>query len=284
MKNTLTKLGLILAAGSIPAINALAGVFVITDDACPAADGDLEAHLNWESGIRTNHSRAIDSGIGLEFAYGATETLEIGASLDFGYNYASHHYARKLADSSAHADDFNFTGISLGLKNQILDPEKEENPFGLAFVGGFSWAFAGTDQAAARDIGFELGLNFQKNLMDGDLILAFTPGVSFTTAYRYHNSDEDSSDAGTYEDSIEYGLAGGASFQVAEGLRLGVEGTLNVSYSDKWDDTAFYIGPNFCYEAESWWITATLAPRVFSTDPENRDHDITFAAQFGYAF
>lgn len=282
MKNTLTKLGLILAAGSIPAINALAGVFVITDDACPAADGDLEAHLNWESGIRTNHSRAIDSGIGLEFAYGATETLEIGASLDFGYNYASHHYARKLGDSSVHADDFNFTGISLGLKNQILDPEKEENPFGLAFVGGFSWAFAETDQAAARDIGFELGLNFQKNLMDGDLILAFTPGVSFTTAYCYHDSDE--GDAGTYADSIEYGLAVGASFQVAEGVRLGVEGTLNVSYSDKWDDTAFYIGPNFCYEAESWWITATLAPRVFSTDPENRDHDITFAAQFGYAF
>lgn len=287
MKNTLTKLGLILAAGSIPAINALAGVFVITDDACPAADGDLEAHLNWESGIRTNHSRAIDSGIGLEFAYGATETLEIGASLDFGYNYASHHYARKTDrpnEPTKHADDFNFTGISLGLKNQILDPEKEENPFGLAFVGGFSWAFAETDQAAARDIGFELGLNFQKNLMDGDLILAFTPGVSFTTAYLYHDSGENSGDAGTYEDSIEYGLAGGASFQVAEGVRLGVEGTLNVSYSDKWDDTAFYIGPNFCYEAESWWITATLAPRVFSTDPENRDHDITFAAQFGYAF
>lgn len=287
MKNTLTKLGLILAAGSIPAINALAGVFVITDDACPAADGDLEAHLNWESGIRTNHSRAIDSGIGLEFAYGATETLEIGASLDFGYNYASHHYARKVPNpdgSSPHADDFNFTGISLGLKNQILDPEKEENPFGLAFVGGFGWEFAGADQTAARTIGFELGLNFQKNLMDGDLILAFTPGVSFTTGYLYHDSKENSGDAGTYEDSIEYGLAGGASFQVAEGVRLGVEGTLNVSYSDKWDDTAFYIGPNFCYEAESWWITATLAPRVFSTDPDNRDHDITFAAQFGYAF
>jgi len=286
-KNTFTKLGLILAAGAIPAVNALAGVFVITDDACPAAEGDLEAHLNWETTARTNHSRSFENGIGLEFAYGATETLEVGASLDFGYNYASHHFSRKTAgDNSEHADDFNFTGISLGLKNQILDPENAEKPFGLAFVGGFSWSFAGADSSAAREIGFELGLNFQKNLLDGDLILAFTPGVAFTTSYTYRDEDGNlvSEENRGYEDSIEYSLGFGASYQVAEGLRFGAEGSLNISYSDNFDDTAFYFGPNFCYEAESWWITATLAPRLFSTDPDNRDHDIQFCAQLGFAF
>jgi len=279
-KNTFTKLSLILAAGAIPAVNALAGVFVITDDACPAAEGDLEAHLNWETTARTNHSRSFENGIGLEFAYGATETLEVAASLDFGYNYVSHHFSRKT--DSAHADDFNFTGISLGLKNQILDPENAEKPFGLAFVGGFGWEFAGADSSAARNISFELGLNFQKNLLDGDLILAFTPGVAFTTSYTYHTASPE--EARCYEDSIEYALGFGASYQVAEGLRFGAEGSLNISYSDNFDDTAFYFGPNFCYEAESWWITATLAPRLFSTDPDNRDHDIQFCAQLGFAF
>lgn len=281
MNNTFTKLGLILAAGAIPAVNALAGVFVITDDAQPAAKGDLEAHLNWESDFRTNHSLSAENGVGLEFAYGATDTLEVAASLDFGYDYVSHHYSRATAgDNSENTDDFNCTGISLGLKNQILDPEKAENPFGLAFVGGFGWTFAGTDKSAAREISFDLGLNFQKNLLDGDLILAFTPGVSFTTVYNYTKTEEGSD----YDDEIGYSLAFGASYQIAEGFRLGFEGTLDVTYTDKWDDTAFYIGPNIYFEAGDWWLAATLAPRVFSVDPENGDHDILFNAQLGYAF
>lgn len=268
-KSKLTKLGLILAAGAIPAVNALAGVFVITDDACPAAKGDLEAHLNWESDIVTSHSRAVGSGIGLEFAYGATETLEVAASLDFGWDYAGKHWKN--------TDDFNFTGISLGLKDQILDPEKAENPFGLAMVGGFAWAWAGTDKSSARDIEFSLGLNFQKNLADGDLILAFTPSVAFGT-------EKDST-----ETAVSYSLAGGVSYQVAEGLRFGIEAEWAIDYvGGEYEDNAFYAGPNVCYEAESWWVTACVAPRWFSRsandDGDDLGHDVRLVIQLGYAF
>lgn len=276
-KSKLTKLGLILAAGAIPAVNALAGVFVITDDACPAAKGDLEAHLNWESDFATNHSRAVETGIGLEFAYGATETLEVAASLDFGWDYSSSHYERKTG--TPRVNDSNLTGLSLGLKNQILDPENAENPFGLAMVGGFSWAWADASQNSAREITFSLGLNFQKNLMDGDLILAFTPSVEFATAKG--TSEDENSDSSV--DSITYSLAGGFSYQVAEGLRFGLEAEWGIDYSDGYEGNAFYAGPNVCYEAESWWVTACVAPLLFSKD-EEKGHDVRLVIQLGYAF
>lgn len=277
-KNKLSKLSLGLAAGAIPAVTAFGGVFVITDDACPASKGDLEAHLNWESSFAANHAFAADSGIGFELAYGATETLEISGSLDFAYDYASANFGRK---PEKRANDFNFTGISLGLKNQILDPEDAANAFGLAFVGGFSYAWANADETAARAATFALGLNFQKNFADGDLIFAFTPQVEFETAYDYAEK--------TYADGITYALAAGTSYKIADGLRVGVEGVYQISYSDVFDDAAFYVGPNFCFEADSWWLTAAVAPRVFSTakDPDGNaggGHEILFSAQLGFAF
>lgn len=273
-KIKLSKPGLILAAGVIPAVNVFAGVFVITDDACPVAKGDLEFHLNWDSTIATNHGRSVSSAPGLEFAYGATETLEVGLTLDFGYDYISGGFARKTGESRT--NDFNFTGISLGLKNQILDPEDGNNPFGLALVGGFSWGWADASRNSARDITFELGLNFQKNLLDGDLILAFTPGVAFSSA---KGDPADGSTDSTF-DSTEYSLAAGASYHIGGGFRLGVESVYVVSYdADGFVEDQFYAGPNFCYEAERWWFTATVAPRLFTSAD-----DISFVAQFGYVF
>ena len=150
-------------------------------------------------------------------------------------------------------------------------------------VGGFSWGWAAPDKTSARDIAFSLGLNFQKNLMDGDLILAFTPGVEFATSKgstdAYGNPvNEDSS-----VDSIAYTLAGGFSYQIAEGLRVGAEAEWSASYSDGYDDDAFYAGPNICYEAESWWATLCVAPRLFSRDPE-LGHDVRVVVQLGCVF
>lgn len=271
----LSKPALVSAAALSAAANTLAGVFVITDDACPASKGDLEAHLNWESTIATDHGKAVSSAPSLELAYGATETLEIAFSLDFGHDYVGRGRARKLDES--HVNDLNFTGISVGLKNQILDPENAENPFGLAFVGGFSWAWAATNQDSARDLTFELGLNFQKNLLDGDLILAFTPGVALTSV-KGDKAETGSSDS-TF-DSTEYTLAAGASYQLAEGWRVGLEGVWSIAYdADGYADDQFYAGPNVCYEADSWWFTACVAPRLFSTADE-----VIVSAQIGYVF
>lgn len=268
MKNTL-KLISLLAASAIPAINLLGGVFVITDDACPVAKGDSEFHLNWESSIATNHGRSICSSPGIEFAYGATETLEVGITLDFGHDYVNNKYARKTGTSSL--KHFNYTGISLGLKNQILSPETEENPFGLALVGGFSWGWADSAQHGTCDIAFEFGLNFQKNFYDGDLVFAFTPGVAFT-------STED--DDGSTFNTTDYTLAAGTSYRVYGGFRIGAECIYVLAYNeDGFDQDQFYAGPNCCYETEKWWITVAVAPRLFTTAD-----DLTVAAQFGYVF
>ncbi len=266
---------LVSAAVLSAAVNALAGVFVLTDDACPAAKGDLEAHLNWGNSIATDHGTAVETTPSLELAYGATETLEIGFSLDFTHDYVSGHYSRKTGVKRA--NDFNLTGLSLALKNQILDPENAENPFGLAFVGGFSWAWAGANQDSARDITFELGLNFQKNLLDGDLILAFTPGVAFSSV-KGDKAETGSTDSAF--DSTEYSLAAGASYRVAGGLRLGVEAAWSIMYeADGYAENQFYAGPNVCYEAENWWITACVAPRLFTTADE-----VIVGAQLGMVF
>lgn len=272
--NRLSKLSVALAAGAIPAVNALAGVFVITDDACPVAKGDLEFHIHSESSVATNHGSSIASATSLEFACGVAETLEVDVLLDFGYDYMSGRYARKTGESRL--NDFNCTGISVGFKNQILDPENAENPFGLALVGGFAWGWADASRNSARDVTFELGLNFQKNLLDGDLMLAFTPGVAFTSVKG--NPEEGGTDS-TF-DSTEYSLAAGASYHVGGGFRLGVEGVYVLAYdADGFVEDQFYAGPNFCYEAENWWVTVAVAPRLFTSAD-----DMTVAAQFGYAF
>lgn len=273
-KIKLSKLGAVLAAGAIPAVNAFAGIFVITDDAAPAGLGDLEVTLNWESSVATDHGTAVSTAPALEFAYGATETLEIAASLDFGHEYMNTRYARKIAEARTH--DFNFTGISVGMKNMILDPENQDHPFGLSLVGGFSWAFAGADQSSARDITFELGLIFQKNFLNDDLVLAFTPGVAFTSV----KGDPATGSTDSTFDSTEYSLAAGASYNVGGGFRLGVEGVYSFLYdANGFVEDQFYAGPNCCYEAENWWLTVTVAPRLFTSAD-----DVIFAGQFGYIF
>ena len=273
-KNKLSKLGTVLAAGVIPAVNAFAGIFVITDDAAPAGLGDLEVTLNWEASVATNHGTAASVAPALEFAYGAMETLEIAASLDFGYEYMSSRYARKTAGARAH--DFNFTGISLAMKNMILDPENRDHPFGLSLVGGFSWAFAGANQASARDITFELGLIFQKNFLNDDLVFAFTPGVAFTSV----KGDPAVGSTDSTFDSTEYSLAAGASYHVAVGFRVGVESVYSFLYdANGFVEDQFYAGPNCCYEAENWWLTVTVAPRLFTSAD-----DVIVAGQIGYIF
>lgn len=270
----LLKTGTLLAATAFSATNTLAGIFVITDDAAPVSEGAMELSLNWESGIATNHGTAVASGAALELAYGATDTLEIAASLDFGHEYMSGRYARKAGESRLNA--FNFTGLSLALKNMILDAEDANNPFGLAFVGGFSWVFADASENSARDITFELGLNFQKNLLDGDLVLAFTPGVAFTSV----KGDSAEGNTDSIFDSTEYSLAGGASYRLCEKLRVGIEGVYMLAYdADGFVEDQFYAGPNVCYESETWWITAAVAPRLFTSANE-----VLFAAQLGYVF
>ena len=64
---------------------------------------------------------------------------------------------------------------------------------------------------------------------------------------------------------------------------LGAEAEWSASYSDGYDDDAFYAGPNICYEAESWWATLCVAPRLFSRDPE-LGHDVRVVVQLGYVF
>ncbi len=255
----------LLTAALLPAVSAFGGVFVLTDDACPTAKGDTEIHLEYDGSWTTHYGKTLASDIGVEVAYGLTESLEVDFSLDFGWDY-----------NSNHASHVNFNGLSLGFKNQVLDPESNDAPFGVALVGGFSWAWANTDHSAARDFAFELGVNFQKNLMDGDLILAFTPNVQFGTAYDYEWDG--------YDDSIVYELAGGASYAIGGGFRIGVEAVYDFVYTDRYDDNAFYLGPNVCFETDSWWVTACVAPRWFSRDSDTNDHDLNIRIEIGCTF
>lgn len=272
--NKLLKSGTLLATTLLTATNALAGIFVITDDAAPASKGDLELSLNWESAIATNHSTAVGSASALELAYGAAENLELTFAFDFGHAYIGHGYAHKTGEK--YGNDFNFTGISIGLKNQILDAEDANNPFGLSFVGGFSWAWASPNQDSARDITFELGLIFQKNFLDGDWVFAFTPSVAFTSL----KGDSLSGSTDSAFDSTEYSLAAGTSYALGDGFRVGIESVYSIVYNaDGFDEDQFYAGPNICYEADNWWITAAVAPRLFTSADE-----VLFIAQLGYVF
>ena len=273
MFNTkLSKLGFILAAGALPAVNAAAGIFVFADDACPVDLGALEMHAIMENGIMTDRHTAVETGVALEFAYGAFENLELAASLDFGNDYMSGHYARKSGETRR--NDFNFTGVSVGAKYQLLSPETEV--LGVALVAGGSYVWAGSDQSAAREFAGSVGVNFEKDFLGGDLIVVATPGVEVVRAKDYEENYW-----GTEE---TYSCAFAASYALVEGFRLGVESFYEYTADSRtYLDKAFYMGPSMAVEGENWLFAMAAAVRTFSTD-DTGSHDVVVAGQFEYVF
>ncbi len=269
MFNTkLSKLGFILAAGALPAVNAAAGIFVFADDACPADMGSIETHLLMDNAIQMDRRSSISSDFGLEFAYGAAENLELDFSFDFGKHYQSHHYGERQ-------NHFNFTGVSLAAKYQLLSPETE--PVGVAIVAGTSYAWAHADHSFAREFAGTLGVNFEMDLLGGDLILVASPGFEIVRAAE--NSEENDFTEETYS------LAFGASYAVFEGLRLGAECFYDyTTRSRDHQDDAFYIGPSAAIEGEDWLFAVAMGVRAFSTEEETGTHDIRLAGQLEYVF
>ncbi len=254
----------LLTAALLPAATAFGGVFVVTDDACPADKGVLEVHYNAYGTNTSKGGYALNNEMGLEAAYGVTDTLEASISLNFGSIYQEHH-----------ADYFNCNGISMELKNEIANPEKEDVlPFGAALVAGFSWNWSTTTSDAARKIGFKAGVNFQKNLLDGDLLLVFTPNVSFGSDYSYSEKK--------YEDGTIYELACGASYKICDGFRLGAEAWYDITYHDNFEGDDFYCGPNVCFEVGNYWCALVVAPHWFATT--NGEHEVILGVHMGYAF
>ncbi len=248
-------------AALLPAISVFGGQFVITDDACPAGEGELEVHIEYEGSLTTRYGKNLDNGLAIEAAYGVVDSLELAVAVEGGWNY-----------NSRAADHGNLTGVSFGAKYQILDPEEEDAVLGLALVAAIGYSWSTYDKTSASDLAVEIGVNFQKNIGE-DLVLALTPSVCFG----WEKEDENHANA------YSYGFGAGASYSLAEGLYVGFELGYEVEmYGGSLFEGALYAGPNVCFETEVWWVTACVAPRIFSK--EEGEHDVLIRVELGFAF
>lgn len=265
----LSERGLFLAAGiGFSAVNCSAGVFMFADDACPVDAGGAEIHVSYEAANPADHGTLFDSGAGVEFAFGVVENLELDFSFDFSHCYESHHYA------GTHKNRANFTGVSLGMKRLLLDPEKDFA--GLAFVSSLSFAWAEADCSAAKSGEVSVGLNFEKHFLDDRLICVLSPAAAFSRERDYENSE--------WGNSQVYSLAAGTSFALVDGFRLGLEGVWEYEAdSRRYLSNAFYAGPSAAFEAENFLFALGLGVRTFSVS-ESGSHDVRFSVKTEIAF
>ena len=85
------------------------------------------------------------------------------------------------------------------------------------------------------------------------------------------------------EDNGKFEQVLGASYQFTPRLFAGFEVLHEVEYEDwsQWSDHAVYVGPNFSYRTERWWVTITPLLQVTDLDDEP---DIQTRLIFGFDF
>ena len=158
--------------------------------------------------------------------------------------------ASKLPIPAARYSKTGFDSVSVESIYQFASPYKDG--FGLA---GYVEATAGS-----RTGELEFKLLGQKNFLEDDLIVAGNVGLEFERN-RYSRIGP--------EKETELVLSGGASYRVANGLRLGLEmrnergyeGAYSLSSGHR-DYSAWFAGPTVHYAVKSFYLTAGYSQQL----------------------
>lgn len=203
-----------------------------------------------------------------ELEYGITDRLQISGyllALDTSHNGA---FPAEAVDDGAGGvtagdplyPDRNFTGFA-GVKTQIkyniLSPYLNDG-WGLSFLIEPSYRNRfKVDGSKTKQFEIAVGAQLQKNLLDDQLILAYSTEVAREKRILVEDDN-------FVEHEVEWYNYLGASYRVAPNWYVGLEArhhmdVLKVPNGDtfKKNQYSFFMGPTVHYTTKQWWATVT---------------------------
>jgi hypothetical protein len=223
--------------------------FTFIYEANTSAPGSLELE-NWVTWQRAAGSGRFDQvDFRHELEYGVTDSLQASVYLaDWLYQNDREHSGFAYSDTAIE--------LIYNLTNPVVDP------LGLSIYGEL--------KGGDRLIELESKLIAQKNF--GPLILAYNATLE---------SVWEGNDLGEREG--EFNQALGASYEISPRISVGLE-LLHEFVFPEWHDEEkirnFFVGPNFSYRRQNWFVTLTALAQV--TDTEN-EPDFQLRTIFGVA-
>ncbi len=159
-------------------------------------------------------------------------------------------------------------GISAGLKYNILSPYKDQIGFAVSVEYDHRFKYR-IDGSPINQDAIELQLHFQKNFLNNQLVLAFSPKIEW----------EDRKSTGIIEKEMAIDITAGASYRVAPKWYVGGEfrhqsdylsplDTVTNEYDPNLRPSKFpfkfgsqyqngnYLGPTLHYADKKFWVTA----------------------------
>lgn len=219
----------------------------------------------------------------LEVEHGVTSRLTVyGELIFFDHNYSTTNpdmqpFYDTQGGAGGRFNKTQFAGFEVGAKYNILSPYKD--PIGLA--ASVAWDHRSRyrlDGAPINQNAAEFQLFFQKNFLDNQLVLAFSPKIEL----------EHRTSPGIIEKEIALDISAGVSYRVAPNLYIGAEFRHQSDYLSPYDtetgeydpdlrpsDLSLfslgfgsqyqhgnYFGPTVHYAQKDWWVTSGVLWQV----------------------
>lgn len=285
MKHSLSR-SLPLAITAVMAIPSAAhadeSLWLYTKGAETLPKGETEVKVGVISRRGKADSDYAFNDVRIEAEHGITDRLQVyGEIAIFNHDYSTvNPDLQPFYDTQGGAGGrFKKTqigGIEAGLKYNILSPYKD--PIGLAVTVGWDHRFKyRLDGAKIDQDAVELQLHFQKNFLNNQLVLAFSPKIEW----------EHRVSPGVIEKEIALDIAAGVSYRVAPKWYVGAEFRHQSDYLSPLDTTTSppehdpnlspskfpfkfgsqyqngnYVGPTVHYADKKWWATAGVLWQV----------------------
>lgn len=283
MKHSLRK-SLPLALAAIAAIPSAAhadeSLWLYTKGAETLPKGETEVKVGVISRRGKADSDYAFNDVRIEVEHGITDRLQVYGELAiFNHDYSTTNPDLQPFYDTQGGDGGRFKktqigGIEAGVKYNILSPYKD--PLGLAVTVGWDHRFKyRLDGAKIDQDAVELQLHFQKNFLNNQLVLVFSPKIEW----------EHRVSPGVIEKEIALDITAGASYRVAPKWYVGGEFRHQSDYLSPYDTVAQeydpnlspskfpfkfgsqyqngnYLGPTVHYADKKWWATAGILWQV----------------------
>jgi hypothetical protein len=297
-------IGLIATAMLAGAAHADEKLWVYTKGAETLPEGKTEAKLGVIRRVGKVDSDYVFNDIRAEVEYGVSNRLTVyGELIVFDHDYAATNPdLQPFYDTQGgEGGRFNKTqvgGFELGAKYNLLSPYKDAVGFAL----GAAWDHRRRyrlDGAGIRQNSIEITAYLQKNLLNNQLVLAFSPTIEYETRHS----------PGILEKEIALDFSTGISYRVAPNWYVGAEFRHQSDYLSPLDtetgehdpnlkpskfpfkfgsqyQNGNYLGPTVHYAAQEWWVTAGLLWQVsgggeFAFNRDGRNWDEHERRHFG---
>lgn len=283
MKHTLrSSLPLVMAAlVAIPsAAHADESLWLYTKGAETLPKGETEVKVGVISRRGKEDSDYAFNDVRIEVEHGITDRLQVYGELAiFNHDYStSNPDLQPFYDTQGGAGGrFKKTqigGLDAGIKYNILSPYKDPIGFAVSLEWDHRFKYR-LDGGPINQDALELQLHFQKNFLNNQLVLVFSPKIEW----------EDRKSPGIIEKEIALDITAGVSYRVAPKWYVGAEFRHQSDYLSPLDTTTGehdpnlspssfpfkfgsqyqngnYVGPTVHYADKKWWATAGVLWQV----------------------